>query len=496
MDRIYLRKHDSEGYSFRYLIFLLTQLILFSSCEKQLDLAPLGNLTDATYYNTAEDAKAAVGACYGSISNMDVFLDLATTDDAVPFLTGDANRPLLWRYDITPANNYLRFYPSGYAGINRSNIVLDRLPGIKMDEGLKTRFLAEAKFLRALHYFNLVRLYGGVPIVTKETIGLNGLEIPRATSAEVYALIESDLKEAEVNLPKTYSANDVGRATQGAATAILAKVHLTMAGTDRSSIHWRQALDKAKAVMDLGIYDLYDNYADVFSLSSRGGKENIFEIQYLTDIKGHSLGRAYGVRSAPIYPGGGAGTARPTASLYNAYATNDERKAVTFITSYTFNGIVNQLSITEPNFAKAISFQKLWDRSALTNGGEGTSFPILRYSDVLLMYAEASNEVNSGPDQSAYDALNEVRVRAGLGPLSNLDYQQFKEAVWLERRLEFTFENNRRFDLVRTNRLVEAVKAENSFNRNAKIQPYHVLLPIPQLDMDVNKALVQNPGYE
>ena len=470
--------------------------ILLSACESQLDLSPVTNLTSATYYKTADDMKAALGACYAVTSNPDPNLDITTSDDAVPFLTGAADRPLLWRYDITPSNSLITSYAGAYNGINRSNTVIDRIGAIEMDENLKKRYVAEAKFLRALHYFTLVQYYGDVPLVTKETTSLEGLEIARSPVADVYALIEADLKEAEAVLPKTYPASESGRATQGAAKGILARVYLFRAGATQTSPFWAMAAAKSKEVIDLATYDLYANFADAFALTARGGKENIFEVQYLTDVRGHGLGRGFGVRSAPIYPGGGAGIARPTASLFNAYTADDKRKAVTFITSYVSGTSTVTLSITDPDFTKAISFQKLWDKSAKTNGGEGTSRPVLRYSDVLLMYAEALNESNNGPTAEAYTALNKVRTRAGLTALSGLTYQTFKEAVWLERRLELTFENSRRFDLVRTGRLVEAVKAENSFGRNAVIQPFHALLPIPQNDMDVNPKLVQNPGYK
>ncbi|MGN7889997.1 RagB/SusD family nutrient uptake outer membrane protein [Dyadobacter endophyticus] len=470
--------------------------ILLYACESKLDLSPVTNLTNVTYYKTAEDAKAALGACYAVISNPDPNLDITTSDDAVPFLTGAADRPLLWRYDITPSNSLITAYAGAYSGINRSNIVIERLPGITMDEDLKKRYMAEAKFLRALHYFTLVQYYGEVPIVTKETASLEGLEIARSPVEQVYELIEADLKEADSILPKTYPAGESGRATQGAAKGILARVYLYRAGAKKASPFWAMAAAKAKEVIDLDIYDLYAEFADAFALTARGGKENIFEVQYLTDVRGHGLGRGFGVRSAQIYPGGGAGIARPTESLYNSYTSNDKRKAVTFITSFVYNNVTTTLSISDPDFTKAVSFQKFWDKTAKTNGGEGTSRPVLRYADVLLMHAEALNESNDGPNAEAYAALNKVRTRAGLTPLSALTYQAFKEAVWLERRLELTFENSRRYDLVRTGRLIEAVKAENSFNRNALILPHHVLLPIPQNDMDVNPKLVQNPGYK
>ncbi|KQS30858.1 RagB/SusD family nutrient uptake outer membrane protein [Dyadobacter sp. Leaf189] len=478
----------------RYLIYLLPALLTMS-CESKLDLTPVTNLTNATYYKTAEDAKAALGACYAAIGNLDPFADLVTTDDAIPFLTGAADRPQLWRYEITTANSFIAQYAGGFRGINRSNIVIDRLPGITMDEALKTRYIAEARFLRALHYFNLVRWYGGVPIVTSETASLEGLEVEKASVEEVYKLIIDDLTAAESVLPATYPASDVGRATKGAAMGILAKVYITMAGTNRQSPYWAQAVAKLKQVIDSGVYDLYANFADAFALTARGGKENVFEVQYLTDVRGHGQGRGYGVRGALIYPSGGSGIARPTKSLFDLYSAEDARKPVTFLTSYTYNGTTTQLSITDPDFTKAVSFQKLWDKTAKTSGGEGTSIPILRYSDLLLLYAEALNEVNNGPTAEAYAALNKVRTRAKLAALTGLTYQSFKEAVWLERRLELTFENHRRFDLLRTGKLIDAVKAETTFNRNPKIQPFHVLFPFPQSDTDANPKLKQNEGY-
>jgi len=234
----------------RYLIYLLP-VILMMSCESKLDLTPVTNLTNATYYKTAEDAKAALGACYAAIGNLDPFADLVTTDDAIPFLTGAADRPQLWRYEITTANSFITYYAGGFRGINRSNIVIDRLPGIPMDETLKARYVAEARFLRAVHYFNLVRWYGGVPIVTSETASLEGLEVEKASVEDVYKLIMEDLTSAEAALPATYPASDLGRVTKGAAMGMLAKVYVTMAGTNRQSPYWAQAVAKLKQVITI-----------------------------------------------------------------------------------------------------------------------------------------------------------------------------------------------------------------------------------------------------
>jgi hypothetical protein len=375
-------------------------------------------------------------------------------------------------------------------------VAIARIPEIPMNESVKKRYIAEAKFIRAMMYFTLVRFYGGVPIITNETKSLQNIEVPRNTREEVYAFIELDLKEAEAELPLKYTGTDVGRATQGAAKGLLTKLYLTQAGNESSSPAWAKAAAKAKEVMDLNIYDLWENYADVYEIKNKAGKESLFEVFYLTDVNGNWHTTYWAPRGDPRVPSAGFGTIRPTKSLYDLYIANDKRKAITFLTSYvnpSNNATVN-LSIDDPNPALAISFWKLADMTSKVGGGGGKSFPYLRFSDILLMYAEALNEVG-GPTTEAYNAINRVRVRAGLSPLSGLTKAQFKDAVLLERRLEFALEGHRWFDLARTGRLVDAVKAETTFGRAPLIQPHHVLLPIPQREIGANPALVQNPGY-
>lgn len=472
-----------------------------SGCKK-LDLNPKNNLTAPTFYKTADDAKAAIGACYAQITSIYgasdgfMFIDLATTDDGVPFLSGVGDRVPLWQYKITPSNTFINQYNVSYAAIQKCNIVIERIPLIDMDANLKTQYVAEAKYIRALNYFNLVRLYGGVPIVTAETRTLDGLDMPRASVDDVYKLIEQDLKDAEV-LPVTYTV-EKGRATKGAAKGLLAKVYLTRAGKTAGSPFWAMAAAKAKEVIDLGIYDIWANYGDAFSLANKGGKEFVFEIQYKTDVLGTSIGRLYGVRSAPIYVGGGAGVARVSANLYNLFGANDKRKDVNFLSSYTYQNKVYPLSATDPDPTKGVAFNKLWDQTATSGSLGGKSFPYMRYSEILLIYAEALNEANNSPNLEAYNAFRKVRERAGLTALllTNYTYQTFKDAVLLERRLEFPFEMQRRYDLLRTGKLLEAVNSEVAFGRSPEIKDFHYLLPIPQSVINSSPSVTQNPGYE
>ncbi len=485
----------------RYISYIFISGLLLLNCQPDLDLSPLGLPATSTFYKTAKDAESAVTAAYASLRTIygDENIVTPTTvgsDDGVPFLTGNADRVALWKYNLVSTNTFVNnVWSQAYSGIQRSNVIIDRTPAIAMDETLKKRYISEAKFLRALHYFNLVRFFGGVPLVINETTSLEGVNVPRATVDEVYARIETDLTDAGETLPAGYSGVDLGRATSGAAKGLLAKVYLTRAGTDTGSPYWALAAARAKEVIDSGQYALWDNYADIYELNNRCGKESLFEILYITDQLGNGHTTHWAPRSAPIVPSNGFGTIRVTKSLWDGFAGHDKRRDATFLTSYVnpTTGQTINLSIDTSDPALAVSLWKLADLTASTSGGK--SFPYLRYPDVLLIYAEALNESNNGPTPEAYAALNRVRSRAGLDPLTDLDKATFKDAVLQERRLEFCWEGNRWFDLVRTGRLVAAVKAENSFGRNAAILEHNILFPIPQRERDTNPSLTQNPGY-
>lgn len=487
----------------RFYIFFIFCILPVASCVPNLDLSPLGSQSVTTYYKTAADANAAVISLYGQLraiyrDEVIVTPNIVSADDGIPFPTGNANRIAIWNYNITTENTFVeQIWSNAYTAIQRSNIVINRVPGTAADENTKRAYLGEAFFLRALHYFNLVRFFGGVPVVTGETTSLDNIEVPRSGVDEVYDLIEADLLEAVNSLPANYTGQNVGRATRGAAIGLLAKVYLTRAGNDPGSSYWKMAADRAKEVIDSGLYGLWEDYDDVFALENRGGKESLFEIMYLNDVAGNNFATGYAPRGSPIVPGSGSGILRVSKDLFERYAADDKRKAVTFLTEYVHpvTGQTVELSIDDPDPARAISFWKLADLTSVTSGGAAKSFPFLRYSDILLIYAEAANHSDNGASEAAYNALNKVRQRAGLEPLSGLTAAEFNEAVLAERRLELCFEGHRWFDLVRTRGLVNAVKSENSFSRNAAIEPFHVLFPIPQREMDANAQLSQNQGY-
>jgi hypothetical protein len=490
------------------IFFIPVLLGVLIGCQPDLEIAPLDQITTSTFYKTEADARSALNAAYSPLQAMygneytaETILTPTTVaaDDGIPFLQGNADRVALWNYRFVPANSWTSgIWSVSFQAIQRANVVIERVPGIQMDEALRNRFVAEAKFLRAFHYFNLVRFYGGVPLVLTETNSLAGLQAPRATVDQVYEVIVKDLQDAETVLPLNYPAAETGRATRGAAKGLSAKVYLTRAGQSPGSPFWALAAAKAKEVMDLGVYNLIPDYAKVFEVSSRGGPENVFEITYAKDVFGQSHATYWAPRGAPIVPFNGFGTIRVSKSLWDEFVPGDKRRDVSFLTSYTnpANGNVVTLSVENPDFARAVSFWKLADLSSTVFSGGAKSFPYMRFAEVLLIYAEALNEANGGPTAEAYNAFNRVRTRAGFTqPLAGLSQNAFRDAVLRERRIELNFEGHRWFDLARTGRLMDAVKKETSFSRNPDIGPRHVLFPIPQREIDINAALEQNTGF-
>ncbi|WP_460982391.1 RagB/SusD family nutrient uptake outer membrane protein [Spirosoma fluminis] len=465
-------------------------LFIVSGCEV-LDQIPASSFTPDNFYKNAEDARAAVSSVYDPMNNSNMYAqvmwilqDQATDDSEWGGGRSTANQAKndLDKHTFTPATStFQSIWSTAYQGINRANAVVERVPGIPMDETLKARYVAEAKFMRAFYYFTLVRLFGGVPLVVQETKSLNNLNVSRASVDDVYKQVVQDFTEAENVLPAKYTGADIGRATKGAATAFLAKVYLTRQD-------WANAAAKAKQIIDAGTYDLWTTYPEVFLIANKNGKEAIFEMQALGG--GFNEGSwMQGYMRPPfdrVSGVAGFGDDPPTENLYKTYSAADKRRDVT-LKLYSATGT--------PAAPASISFPcyvyKYLDPSATANAEGSNNFPILRYADVLLMYAEALNEQN-GPTADAYAAINRIRKRAGLADLSGLTKAEFRDAILLERRLELAFEGHRWYDLARTGRLVEAIKAQNP---TIVVPATHILYPIPQTERDVNPQLTQNPGY-
>lgn len=473
-------------------------LLTANGCKKDfLERAPIAQMNGNNFYKTADDMKNALNSVYGALqyggqyySSMHIIGDLRSDNTEITNPNAGADQQAVDVFTNNAVNSISSTtWNAHYQGIQAANIVIGKLEGVEMDAALKLRYSAEAKFLRALMYFNLVRIYGDVPLVTAIISNpQEGYAYKRETVANVYAQIIADLTEAENNLPYEFTGNDIGRATKGAAMSLLGKVYLTQRKWDLASTKLKQVIDQAASTK----YQLLSTYAGVFGIANENNRESIFEVQFKKAATGE--GSPFTNQFAPI----GSGTAVvsignplgqniPTANMNAAYEANDARKAVSMRTSYVLgSNTVNHNYIVKYSGAPA------------ANLDNDNNWIVLRYADVLLMYAEALNELGYAADGAAFTYLNQIRTRAGLASKTSnnadaalrvADQAAFRLAVEQERRVELAFEGHRWFDLVRTNR-AQAVLG------SIGMQAHHVVFPIPQSQIDINPSLiVQNPNY-
>src|SRR5699024_10469025 len=466
-------------------IALLVLPVLLTGCmDEFLDIEPEGSLSPKNFYENKEDAVAAIYGVYERLGTKELYNNdgilyiLANaSDEARPFGAND-ERVALNNYSYTQLNSITSgWWKVSYQIINRANAVTDNVPDIDMDDSLRASIIGEAQFLRALAYFNLVRMFGEVPIVTEETESFDEIDKPRASVDSVYAQITRDLTKAQQALPISYEdSGEKGRATVGAAKTLLAKVYLTRE-------RWQEAADKAKEVMDSGTYQLYEDYAHVFLPDYENGEEHIFSIQFHAgDQNAGKQGRVW-TYTAPnarktngisVASGGSSfGAIFPEKDYYDSYP-EDYRKEVNFFKEWHFEKEDTTVTF-DPHFFK------YHDPGQTEAKRSSVNFPLFRYSEVLLMFAEAANEANGGPTPPAYQAVNQVRQRARfekpdsvLPDLSGLSQAEFRKAVWRERHWEFAGEGKRWFDLKRTNRLIEIMQEDGK-----DIEEKHRRFPLP-----------------
>ena len=484
------------------LLIILTAIITLSSCKKFLEEEPKNVVAVTNYYQNENDAIAAVNAIYSYLNSTSTGSTAGVYHSTFWVIAGCASDEMInknvfqpdidqiSKFSTTPnASSLEETWMMHYKAITLANIAIARIPGIEMDPTLRTRLINEAHFLRGLLYFDMVRLFGSIPLVLEEQ---EQLTPPAASVEDIYTRIIADLTTAE-DLPDSYTPGDGrGRATKGAAKSILAKVYLTQQ-------NWQACADKCKEVVNSNQYALWDDFADVFKLSSRGGKEAIFSVGFGDgdgSISFWEVGQ-FNVRLLPpALSVDGVENAQgwqvPTQNLYNDYDAQDRRRDVTYITQvYNPDGTITTI---DPYI------RKYWDSTAEPKGnGSANDYPVIRYADVLLMYAEAENELGNTPEALTY--INIVRKRArwdgNIERSTTPDYvglsqTDFRAAVLNERRLEFVAEGQRWFDLVRTKTLQTLVPVAKP---GITPQEKHNLFPIPQREIDLNPNLKQNTGY-
>lgn len=480
------------------LLIVSLTLITNSCSEDFVEVTPTEDITidGLDIYNNNDGANSFVTAIYAKFLdwNMSTFAWIGVTsivsDDAdkgsSPGDTG-SDKDILDALKFTPSTpSFKELFASNYQGINRANQALKYIPLLtNADESVKSRLIGEAKFLRAFMYFTLVKSFGGVPIVDR--VPISGIEadktmmLTRKTKEEVYAFIEKDLIDAISALPdrSAYTGSNVGRASVGAAHALLAKVYLYQK-------KWQLAVDQCNLVTG---YSLTPNYIDIFKLSGENNQESIFEINGSGGTSGKAIQQYSQVQGARGTTGWGWGFATPTQGLYDAFTTegDTERRDATIIhrSMTLYDGY-----FVGPNVENKFYNYKAYSSNFRDQASTDTNIRYLRFAEVLLIKAEALNEL--GQTGAAIPLLNQVRQRAKIVDTNATSQEEVRKAIWKERRFEFAFEHDRWFDLVRTGQAKDAMAADGK----TFIVGTQELFPLPQDFITESKGFsVQNPGY-
>jgi starch-binding outer membrane protein, SusD/RagB family len=481
-------------------LFLLpVSIIIIGGCTKFLTEDLKGEFSSDTYYQNDKQAIQSINGVYSAITftgadnDIWVFGDVASDDAVKGGNPGDqAEITYIDQFSANSTNgiiiNYWKFV---YEAIARANTVIAKVPGIPMDEALKNRIIGEAKFIRAYSYFNLVNIFGSVPLKLLPQLTPETVNVPLSDVPAIYQQIEKDLTEAAAVLPVSYTSADIGRVTRGAALAMLGKASLFQQ-------KWTAAIGYFQQVDALGIYRLLPNYSDNFKLAHENSVESIFEIQHLSN-QNPGTGSELNQWFAPSGDGGYYFNA-PTQSLVSAFEKSstgevDPRLDATLGRDGQpwLNGDVFIASWSPTGYLTKKHQQPLTEVSAALKGDGDLNYIYLRYADLLLMKAEAYNE--NGQADSAQANLNKVRQRARasyngtppadlLADITTLDKSQLTSAIRNERRVELAQEFHRYFDLMRWGKSV--AEAALGVNFNYETKRYQ---PIPQKEIDANPAI-------
>lgn len=461
----------------KILVLASLATLLMTSCgDSFFDLEPASSVTIDKVYKTASDYNVAVIGCYAKLQSQVNFYTECCEYRSDNLSLGAPTAGTQDRYDIDhftekPSNGILSSYWANFNNnVYRCNLLLDQIDGANFAENLKKQYKGEAMFIRALNYFNMYRIWGGVPATKHVVSAAEALKVARFSDEQMFDLIAGDLKEIVDNnyLPETYSSADMGRATSGAAKALLGKVYLTFH-------KWTEAKDILSQL--IGKYQLVSPIAQVFNVDNKNNNEIIFAVHFNKEIEGEGHSYWYNLTNA-------SDDTNQTSSLLNTFPTGDDRKDL----------------ITYVQVEKNVRLMnKFYDTKSPTFKTVGNDQILLRYADVLLMYAEALNEIQYDASEGslALKYLNAVRQRAGISNLTAKQLptqEKFRKGILVERQREFPYEGQRWFDLVRMG-FAKSVMAENG----VEIKDYQLLFPIPQQEIEKvgdKSILWQNPGYD
>jgi starch-binding outer membrane protein, SusD/RagB family len=502
-------------------------LILMSCSEDFLNKVPESTLTAGSFYKNENHLNQALNGAYqvlrstSSGFNAAVYSmgEMRSDNTHYTFNSGNRSDGMVHRED---ADNFLdesvssvvsSRYNSLYTGISRVNSLLKNIPVLELTEEAENRITGEAKFLRALFYFDLVRYFGGVPIYLQEVRDASSAFVQRSSVQDVYDVILSDLQEAVTKLRVPNFPQD-GRATQGSARMLLADVYLTLK-------NYPLAEAELIKITEMG-YDLLPDYASVFRLNNKRSIEHIFEVQYDAGLQQHSnpynflpysmdLSIITGI-SGVNNNTSGAGFNVPTSDLIDSYEPNDTRLEASIAIAegtgernmMVIETVISPLNYTPPAGKVSNAFIKKFVNPHAIRNQADDNFPVYRYSEVLLSLAEVLNEQNKSSEALPY--LNLVRYRAGLLPITESNQDLLRDIIAHERRVELAFENKRWLDLVRTGKAIEVMNNFGEYIKEVygplgylRTDAYNVtsnrlIFPIPYREIQIAK-LEQNPGY-
>jgi hypothetical protein len=486
--------------------YIIAGSLLLTSCSKSFTSsqdALLGQPASTQFFKTADDAARAVNSIYGNLRSYNnvaipaLCIESMGSDDAIKgSVASDATYFNLYdNFTVDPSEAQLdNFWTGQYQNINFCNQVIGNVPNINMDASLKARYIAEAKFVRAWSYFRLVRAYGNLPLVLKTPSTAAEQNPKQTTPDQIYAAIEQDLTDAASVLPASYGPSDVGRATKGAALGLHAKVAMYLK-------KWSDVLNYTNQVMTSGVYQLYPDFYQEFRYAHENSPESVFEIQcdYVPgndDISSSQYSQVQGDRD--VSPSVGFGLNEPTNNLVAEFESGDPRLQGTVLMAGTTTpdgDAVPQPSQGAPDKYNMKAYVPFAIAALSGNQGCGQNIRVMRYSEVLLMNAEANNELGNTTD--ALSSLELVRARARnsssdpattLPAVTTTDQGALRTAIYHERRVELAMEYDRYFDLIRQGRAATVLAPNWKANNN--------VWPIPQIEIDNSGGtLVQNPGY-
>ena len=466
---------------------LIVLIATMSSCTDFLDREPISDLAEENFFQTGADAESALIAAYDALQSEYYIFDRFTNGDVISdncYAGGDnPNNFQLDEFTVTPVNvNVERDWAYLYEAISRANAILDNVSDIEsadLTAARQTEILAEASFLKAYHYFQLVNLWGEVPLVLKKVNSTNPEVVfqPKVSEQVIYDAIINDLSFAADNLPLAH-VQQKQRATRGAANTLLAKAY-----AHRPDPNWEKVREHAQAVISSGTYQLLPNFDDLWQPDNENTVESILEVQFIGGTNEANWGPQLWLPSS-LTNDSWRKFNTPSNDLLAAF--DGENDLVRKNASILFE---NNLAWQDPDYPSGnIPFPF---KQRLANGWSSpNNYLLLRLADVILLLAEAENEL--GNTAAAATALNQIRMRVNLPNTTAANQSDLRLAIQKERRLELAFEGHRWFDLKRTG---TAVATMNALGRNYSVEDFKLSWPIPQSELDRNPNLTQNLGY-